>query len=36
MAHVILHTEDLSKRYGEVTAVSHLTLDVYAGEIFGF
>ncbi|MEZ4647054.1 MAG: ABC transporter ATP-binding protein [Chloroflexota bacterium] len=25
MAHVILHTEDLSKRYGEVPVVSHLT-----------
>lgn len=36
MANIILHTENLSKQYGEITAVSNLTLDVYEGEVFGF
>ena len=31
-----LEIDDLSKRYGDVTALSHMTFDVRAGEIFGF
>jgi ABC-2 type transport system ATP-binding protein len=36
MASVVLRTEGLTKHYGDVTAVSDLTLDVYEGEVFGF
>jgi ABC-2 type transport system ATP-binding protein len=32
----IIEIQDLSKRYGNRTAVDHLTLNVDAGEIFGF
>lgn len=32
----ILQTFDLSKRYGDVTAVDHVNLTVQPGEIFGF
>lgn len=31
-----LQTEGLTKRYGSLVAVDHLTLEVYEGEIFGF
>ncbi|AGZ41142.1 ABC transporter ATP-binding protein [Actinoplanes friuliensis] len=31
-----LHTVNLTKRYGSVTAVDELSLDVPAGEVFGF
>lgn len=31
----IIHTEELTKRYGEKTAVSALNLDIRQGEIFG-
>ncbi len=31
----IIHTEGLTKKYGEKTAVSDLNLDIYPGEIFG-
>ncbi len=31
----IIHTERLTKKYGEKTAVSDLNLDIYPGEIFG-
>ena len=34
--HVILQIEGLTKRYGALTAVNNLTLDVYDGEVFGF
>jgi len=30
-----LALEKLSKRYGDVTALDHLSLDIYGGEIFG-
>lgn len=33
--HAIIHTEGLTKRYGEKTAVSNLNLDIRQGEIFG-
>jgi ABC-2 type transport system ATP-binding protein len=36
MDDVPLRTENLTKRYGELTAVDDLTLDVRAGEVFGF
>jgi ABC-2 type transport system ATP-binding protein len=32
---VVLRTEGLTKRYGELTAVDHLSLEVYQGEVFG-
>jgi ABC-2 type transport system ATP-binding protein len=36
MPNVVLRTEGLSKRYGTLTAVKNLTLDVFEGEVFGF
>jgi ABC-2 type transport system ATP-binding protein len=36
MPNVVLHTERLTKRYGSLTAVQDLTLQVYEGEVFGF
>ena len=33
---IVLETESLVKRYGSLTAVNHLSLQVYAGEVFGF
>ncbi len=36
MTDCMLQTRGLSKRYGAVLAVDHLTLDVPRGEIFGF
>jgi len=36
MSDVVLQTIGLTKRYGDLTAVQDLTLDVYAGEVFGF
>jgi ABC-2 type transport system ATP-binding protein len=36
MGVVALRTENLSKRYGRLLAVDDLTLDVGAGEVFGF
>lgn len=35
-AEMVIHTENLSKNFGEETAVSQLNLDVPAGSIFGF
>ncbi len=35
MSTIVLQTQALTKRYGSLTAVSELSLDVYAGEIFG-
>ncbi len=32
----IIVAEDLTRRFGDVVAVDHLTLEVYPGEIFGF
>ncbi len=32
----VIHTEGLTKHYGEVKAVVNLNLDIRAGEIFGF
>jgi len=36
MAEVVLKTEGLTKRYGALTAVKDLTLEVYEGEVLGF
>ncbi|HEX3049531.1 MAG TPA: ABC transporter ATP-binding protein [Aggregatilineaceae bacterium] len=33
---VVLRTENLTKRFGDVEAVRGLTLEVYEGEVFGF
>jgi ABC-2 type transport system ATP-binding protein len=32
---IVLRTEGLTKRFGDLTAVNQLSLDVYQGEIFG-
>lgn len=36
MTRVVLKTEQLTKRYGSLTAVDGLTLEVYEGEVLGF
>ncbi|HEY0001319.1 MAG TPA: ABC transporter ATP-binding protein [Actinoplanes sp.] len=36
MSHPALRATDLTKRYGRLTAVDQLTLDVQPGEVFGF
>jgi ABC-2 type transport system ATP-binding protein len=36
MPNVVLKTEGLTKRYGDLIAVHELTLEVYEGEVFGF
>ncbi len=36
MSEVVLQTEVLTKRYGDLTAVNNLTLEVHEGEVFGF
>jgi len=36
MNNVVIKTENLVKRYGALTAVGGLSLEVYEGEIFGF
>jgi ABC-2 type transport system ATP-binding protein len=36
MTNIVLKTEGLTKRYGNLTAVQDLTLAVYEGEVFGF
>ncbi len=36
MPNVVLKVEGLTKRYGSLTAVDNLTLDVHEGEVFGF
>jgi ABC-2 type transport system ATP-binding protein len=35
MPNVVLQADGLTKRYGLLTAVNHLSLDIYEGEIFG-
>jgi len=32
----VLHTQNLTKRFGDLTAVDHLTIEVFEGEVFGF
>jgi ABC-2 type transport system ATP-binding protein len=36
MSDIVLKTEGLTKRYGALVAVNNLSLDVQAGEVFGF
>lgn len=36
MSNVVLTTEGLTKRYGDLVAVDELTLEIYRGEVFGF
>ena len=36
MANVVLKTEGLTKRFGQLTAVNELSLEVHEGEVFGF
>ena len=36
MSPIVLQVENLTKRYGAVTAVNHLSLAVNEGEVFGF
>ena len=36
MSEVIISVKDLSKCFGDFTAVDHITFDVRRGEIFGF
>jgi ABC-2 type transport system ATP-binding protein len=36
MSNVVLKTEGLTKRYGDLVAVDDLSLEVYKGEVFGF
>jgi ABC-2 type transport system ATP-binding protein len=36
MPDIVLQTEGLTKRYGDLTAVKDLSLQVYEGEVFGF
>ncbi len=35
MAELVIETKDLTKRYGDLTAVDNLNLKVYEGEVFG-
>ncbi len=35
MSNIVLRTEGLTKRYGSLIAVKDLSLEVYAGEVFG-
>ncbi len=32
----VIHTENLTKRFGDFTAVDHISFDVNRGEVFGF
>jgi ABC-2 type transport system ATP-binding protein len=36
MNQVVLRTVNLTRRYGSLTAVDHLSLEVFEGEVFGF
>lgn len=35
MPQSMVHIENLVKRYGDLTALNHLELDIWEGEIFG-
>ena len=35
MPEIVIQTRNISKKYGSLTAVDNLSLEVYAGEIFG-
>jgi ABC-2 type transport system ATP-binding protein len=36
MSEIVLQTHNLSKRFGNIAAVKNLSLEIHAGEIFGF
>ena len=36
MRETVIHTDRLTKRFGNFTAVDHISFDVGRGEIFGF
>ncbi|HPH97701.1 MAG TPA: ABC transporter ATP-binding protein [Anaerolineaceae bacterium] len=36
MSQIVLQTESLSKQYGSLKAVNHLSLEIFEGEVFGF
>jgi len=36
MSTIVLQTNNLTKRYGALTAVDNLSLEIHAGEVFGF
>ncbi len=36
MLNLVIQTEDLGKRYGDVRAVDHLSLRVAEGEVYAF
>ncbi len=36
MTTTVLQTEHLTKRFGQLTAVDDLSLEVHEGEVFGF
>lgn len=36
MENIVIHTENLTKRFGDFTAVDNISFDVNKGEIFGF
>jgi ABC-2 type transport system ATP-binding protein len=36
MPEIVLQTSGITKRYGSLVAVNHLSLEVYQGEVFGF
>src|SRR3954452_13270722 len=36
MSEAVIHTEKLTKRFGDFVAVSEISFEVYPGEIFGF
>ena len=33
---IVIETKELTKRFGNFTAVDHISFNVYEGEIFGF
>ena len=36
MPNIVLKTQNLTKQYGDLTAVDDLNLEIYEGEVFGF
>lgn len=36
MTDIVIHTDELTKKFGDFTAVDHISFDVHKGEIFGF
>ncbi len=36
MAAAIIKVQDLTRKFGKLTAVDHVSFDIHAGEVFGF